>query len=79
MKQLVIDKLNKIELFNKDKKKINSLNLHINVLEEVIKNELYKDFMFNLDEKMENDRLKKDNKKLRFQIKSLKEIIKEGK
>ena len=57
-------------------KKINTLENQIETLENSIKDELYKEFMKKLGETVENDRLKKENKKLRAKIKDLKEIIK---
>lgn len=58
------------------KRKINTLENQIETLENSIKDELYKEFMKKLGETAENDRLKKENKKLRAKIKDLKEIIK---
>ena len=57
-------------------KKINTLENQVETLENSIKDELYKEFMKKLGETVENDRLKKENKKLRAKIKDLKEIIK---
>ena len=57
-------------------KKINTLENQVETLENSIKDELYKEFMKKLGETTENDRLKKENKKLRTKIKDLKEIIK---
>ena len=58
------------------KRKINTLENQVETLENSIKDELYKEFMKKLGETVENDRLKKENKKLRIKIKELKEIIK---
>lgn len=60
------------------KRKINTLENQVETLENSIKDELYKEFMKKLGETAENDRLKKENKKLRIKIKELKEIIKGG-
>lgn len=57
-------------------KKVNTLENQVETLENSIKDELYKEFMKKLGETTENDRLKKENKKLRAKIKDLKEIIK---
>lgn len=57
-------------------KRINTLKNQIETLENSIKDELYKEFIKKLGETAENDRLKKENKKLRAKIKDLKEIIK---
>ena len=43
-----------------------------------IKDDLYTKFMNKLDNEIDLDRLKKENKKLRAKVKSLKDIIKEG-
>ena len=58
------------------KRKINTLENQVETLENSIKDKLYKEFMKKLGETAENDRLKKENKKLRIKIKELKEIIK---
>lgn len=60
-------------------KKINTLTNEKQTLEECIKDELYKIFMEKLNEPLEVERLKKENKRLRLKVKSLKEIIKEDK
>ena len=67
-----------MKIFNiiKLNKKINILENQVETLENSIKDELYKEFMKKLGETAENDRLKKENKKLRTKIKDLKEIIK---
>lgn len=57
-------------------KRINTLENQVETLENSIKDELYKEFMKKLGETSENDRLKKENKKLRIKVKELKEIIK---
>lgn len=55
-----------IDLFRLDKfqliKKINTLELENSVLEQTIKDELYKIFMDKLREPQELDRVKKENK-----------------
>lgn len=67
-----------MKIFNviKLKQKINTLENRVETLENSIKDELYKEFMKKLGETAENDRLKKENKRLRSKIKDLKEIIK---
>ncbi len=62
----------------KMQKQINSLENQVSTLESVIKDELYKEFMKKLGEPLTVERYKKENKKLRQQVKSLKEIIKES-
>lgn len=65
-----------IDLFRLDKfqliKKINTLELENSVLEQTIKDELYKIFMDKLREPQELDRVKKENKNLRSKVKTLK-------
>lgn len=60
-------------------KRINTLEVENNKLKDVIKDDLYKIFMDKLNESFEIERLRKENKKQRLKIKSLKEIIKEDK
>lgn len=60
---------NKLKLLHR----INTLENQIDVLENTIKDELYKEFMKKLSEPIENERLRKENKRLRLQIKSMKE------
>lgn len=71
--------LNKIPIWVKQKREINTLKLEVETLKNSIKEELYNEFMKKLGEPADNDRLYKENKRLRQQVKSLKEIIKEGK
>ena len=61
----------------KQKRKINTLKLKVEMLENTIKDELYKEFMEKLGEPIEIERLKNDNKRLRKKVKQLKELIKE--
>lgn len=69
-----------IDLFRLDKfqliKKINTLELENYVLEQTIKDELYKIFMDKLREPQELDRVKKENKNLRSKVKILKALLK---
>ena len=60
-------------------KRINTLEVENNKLKDVIKDDLYKIFMDKLNESFEIERLRKENKKQRLKIKTLKEIIKEDK
>lgn len=71
--------LNKIPLVVRQHRRINTLEGEVDVLENTIKDELYKEFMKKLGEPMEVERLRKENKMLRQKIKVLKEMIKEGK
>ena len=57
-------------------KKINTLELENSVLEQTIKDELYKIFMDKLREPQELDRVKKENKNLRSKVKTLKALLK---
>lgn len=70
--------INKIPLWLKQWKEINTLKHEVETLKNSIKEELYKEFMKKLGEPADNERLRKENKRLRQQVKSLKEIIKEG-
>lgn len=58
--------------------KINTLENENDSLKCIIKDELYKTFMAKLNEPLEVERLRKDNKNLRKKIKLLKELVKEG-
>ena len=60
------------------KKKINTLECENEMLKNTIKDELYKAFMKKLNEAEADKRLKQDNDRLRKQIKTLKQIIREG-
>lgn len=71
-------KLISTPLVIKQKLKINSLNLKIETLENTIKNELYKEFMNNLDKSARLEKLTKENKRLKERNKALKEILKEN-
>ena len=72
-------RINKIPIWIKQHRKINTLENKVEALENSIKEELYKEFMKKLGEPREVERLRKENKKLRQKIKVLKEMIKEGK
>ena len=65
-------KLNKLQLI----KKINSLELRVEELEDTVKDELYKTFMGKLQEPQELNRYKKENTNLRKKIKILKNLLK---
>lgn len=70
-----------LNLFKKviaQNRKINTLENENETLRNAIKDELYKEFMKKLGEPLEMSRIKKENKKLRKQVKELKEIIKEN-
>lgn len=72
-------KTNKIPIWIKQHRQINTLENKVEALENTIKEELYKEFMKKLGEPMEVERLRKENKMLRQKNKVLKEMIKEGK
>lgn len=63
----------------KMQKRINTLENEVETLQNTIKDKLYNAFMSKLNESAEIDRLKKENKKLKLKVKSLKDIIKEDK
>lgn len=71
-----IDFANESSSKHKMRKKINTLTLQNDYLEDVIKSELFKTFMKKLDEPDEINRLKEENKKLRLKIKELRESAK---
>lgn len=73
MKNKIKNLLSKIT----DKKKINTLENKIETLENIIKEELYKEFIDGVNNTIEITKLKKDNKRLREKVKTLQEIIKE--
>lgn len=77
MKDELVKKLNLVPTIIKQKRKINTLELKVEMLENAIKDELYKEFMEKLGEPIEIERLKNDNKRLRKKVKQLKELIKE--
>lgn len=59
-------------------KKLNTVIIERDMLKETIKDELYKSFMAKLEEPLVYERTKQENKRLRQQVKTLKEIIKNG-
>ena len=61
----------------KMRKRINTLECENEMLKNAIKDELYKLFMKKLSESESDKRLKSDNDRLRKQVKTLKDIIKE--
>lgn len=65
-------KLSKLQLI----RKINTLELNISVLEDTIKEELYKTFMDKLKEPQELNRVKKEISNLRKKNKVLKQLLK---
>lgn len=65
-------KLNKVQLI----KRINTLDIEKSVLENTIKDELYKTFMAKLEEPQEINRLRNENKNLRAKNKTLKALLK---
>ena len=60
------------------RRQLNAVTIERDMLKEVIKDELYKAFMDKLEEPLAYDKYKKANKQLRQQVKTLKEIIKNG-
>ena len=69
-------KIKDIPKIIKMQRKINSLENQIETLENIIKNELYEEFIKKINEIEEIEKIKKENKRLRIKIKDLKEIIK---
>ena len=79
MLEKAVLKANKKQKKVRDIRRLNTLENELETLKNIIKSELYKEFMKKLDEPIEAERLRKENKKLRQKIKILKEMIKEGK
>ena len=67
--------INRIEI-SKYKRRINTLELEKKELEEIIKECLFKEFIKKINEPIELERLRKENKRLRKKIKDLKEEMK---
>lgn len=59
-------------------RQLNAVTLERDMLKEAIKDELYKAFITKLEEPLAYERYKKENKRLREQVKTLKELIKNG-
>lgn len=68
----------KIAKIIKLNRRINTLENDVETLQNIIKEELYKEFINNINDTSEIKRLKEENKKLRLKVKDLKEIIKGG-
>jgi hypothetical protein len=66
--------INRIEVA-KYKKRINTLELEKKDLEEIIKDGLFKEFIKKINEPLELERLRNENKKLRKKIKDLKKEV----
>lgn len=60
------------------RKRINTLEIENDTLQNIIKDELYKAFMKKLNEAEADKRYKEDNIKLRKQNKLLKQMLREG-
>lgn len=67
-----------LPLVIRQQRRINTLELEKETLEMTIKEELYKAFMKKLNEPLEVERLRKENKKLRIKNKELKEELYNG-
>lgn len=67
--------MGKLSLFVKQQRKINTLELEIDTLKNVIKEKLYDKFMENVENELEIKRLKKENKNLRINNKKLKAMV----
>jgi hypothetical protein len=59
-------------------RQLNAVTLERDTLKEAIKDELYKAFIAKLEEPLAYERYKKENKRLREQVKTLKELVKNG-
>lgn len=69
------DKIKNVINIKKQIKKVNTLENKVEMLENVIKDELYNRFMENIEMVNQVERLKKENKRLREKNKALKDII----
>lgn len=58
--------------------RINTLEVKLEAMENIIKNELYKEFMQKITVPEEIERLTKENKRLRIKNKELKELLKDN-
>ena len=75
MLQLIKD-LKRVHILNK---RINTLELELEVLKNTVKSELYKEFIAKLNEPEEIIKLREENKKLREERKVLKRLLKDNK
>ena len=62
----------------KMRKRINTLENQVEIYENVIKDELFKEFMAKLGEPMELARLREENKNLKIKLKKYKEDARNG-
>ena len=69
------DKINKIIEIKNQNKRVNTLENKVEMLENVIKDELYNRFMENIEMVNQVERLRKENKRLREKNKALRDII----
>lgn len=69
------DKIKEIIEIKNQNKKVNTLENKVEMLENVIKDELYNRFMENIEMVNQVERLKKENKRLREKNKALRDII----
>lgn len=60
------------------RKRINSLEMEVETLQSIIKEDLYAAFMKKLNEAEADKRYKEDNIRLRKQVKLLKQMLREG-
>ena len=69
------DKINKIIEIKNQNKRVNTLENKVEMLENVIKDELYNRFMENIEMVNQVEKLRKENKRLREKNKALRDII----
>lgn len=79
MLEKTVLKANKPRKKVRDIRRLNTLENELETLKNIIKSELYKEFINKLGEEQEKIREKKENKRLRQQVKTLKEMLKEVK
>lgn len=69
------DKIKEIIEIKNQNKKVNTLENKVEMLENVIKDELYNRFMENIEMVNQVEKLRKENKRLREKNKALRDII----
>ena len=73
----IVDSILSLTKTGKMQIRINTLENELETLKSTVKDELYKTFMAKINEPMEVERYKADNKALRKKVKILKEMLKE--
>ena len=63
--------MKKLKILIEQRKKINTLELEVDCLKNILKDNLYEKFMSNLKQEDDCKRIKSENKRLRLKIKKL--------